>query len=168
MFHDSLFKMSFTKKESIYIFVISILSTKPLIQSQIGLGFHCFYLEITWKIHGILCRQNMRIQFIDINEGPALFQAFTYTYQYNSIIIMCPDSSTADPQTRSWWWRSCRTSTDTSTRLGACNTSITSIPAVNRAPWENLQATHAARGSLAICRAWNICLHKKNTVKRTV
>ncbi len=21
------------------------------------LGFHCFYLEITWKIHGILCHR---------------------------------------------------------------------------------------------------------------
>ncbi len=28
-----------------------------VIQSQINLGFHCFYLEITWKIHGIPCHQ---------------------------------------------------------------------------------------------------------------
>ncbi len=29
-------------------------------QSQIDLGFHCFYLETTWKIHGILCHQIIR------------------------------------------------------------------------------------------------------------
>ncbi len=53
MFQASLFKMSFTKIILIYFFVISTLSTQTLIQSQIDLGFHCFYLEITWKIHGI-------------------------------------------------------------------------------------------------------------------
>ncbi len=57
MFHTSLFKMSFTKIILIYFFVISTLSIQTLIQSQIDLGFHCFYLEITWKIHGILCHK---------------------------------------------------------------------------------------------------------------
>ncbi len=51
VFHYSLFKMLFTKQILIYIFIISTLST------QIDLGFHCFYLEISWKIHGILCHQ---------------------------------------------------------------------------------------------------------------
>ncbi len=53
----SLFKMAFTKIIMIYFFVISTLSTQTLIRSQIELGFHCFYLEITRKIHGILCHK---------------------------------------------------------------------------------------------------------------
>ncbi len=57
MFQASLFKMSFTKIILIYFFVISILSTQTLIQSQIDLRFHCFYLKINWKIHGILCHK---------------------------------------------------------------------------------------------------------------
>ncbi len=45
-------------KKNIWITsVISALSTQTRIQSQIGLGFHCIYLEITWKMHGILCHQ---------------------------------------------------------------------------------------------------------------
>ncbi len=55
VFQASLFKMSFSKIILIYFFVISTLSTQTLIRSQIDLGFYCFYLEITWKIHGILC-----------------------------------------------------------------------------------------------------------------
>ncbi len=54
MFQAWLFKMSFTKIILIYLFVISTLSTQTLIRSQIDLEFHCFYMEITWKIHGIL------------------------------------------------------------------------------------------------------------------
>ncbi len=57
MFQASHFEMSFTKIILIYYFVISTLSTQTLIQSQIDLGFHCFYLEITWRIHGILCHK---------------------------------------------------------------------------------------------------------------
>ncbi len=53
MFQASLFKMSFTEINLIY-FIISTLSTQTLIQSQIDLGLHCFYLKITWKLHGIL------------------------------------------------------------------------------------------------------------------
>ncbi len=34
---------------------IYITNTKTMIQSQIDLGFHCIYLEITWKIHEIVC-----------------------------------------------------------------------------------------------------------------
>ncbi len=45
------------KTNLIYTFVISTLSIQTLIQCQIGLGFHWFYPEITWKIHGILCSQ---------------------------------------------------------------------------------------------------------------
>ncbi len=56
VFQDIHFKMSFTKI-IIYIFVISTLSTQTLIRSQIDLGFYCFCLEITWKIHGISCHQ---------------------------------------------------------------------------------------------------------------
>ncbi len=55
MFQASLFMMSFTEINLIYFFVISTLSTQTLIRSQIDLGFHCSYLEITWKILGILC-----------------------------------------------------------------------------------------------------------------
>ncbi len=57
MFQVSLFKVSFTRIILIYFFVISTLSTQTLIQSQIDIGFHCFYLEITWKIQGILCHK---------------------------------------------------------------------------------------------------------------
>ncbi len=57
MFQASLFKMSFTKIILIYFLVISILSTHILIRSQSDLGFHCFYLEINWKINGILCHK---------------------------------------------------------------------------------------------------------------
>ncbi len=46
-----------TKQNLFNIFVISTLSTLTLILSQNDLGFHCFYLEITWKIHGILSHQ---------------------------------------------------------------------------------------------------------------
>ncbi len=53
----SLFKVSFTNIIMIYFFVISTLSTQILIRSQIDLGFHCIYLEITWKIHDILCHK---------------------------------------------------------------------------------------------------------------
>ncbi len=49
--------MSFTKIILISFFVISTLSTQTLIRGEIDLGFHCFYLEITWKIHGILCHK---------------------------------------------------------------------------------------------------------------
>ncbi len=49
MFQASLFKMSFTKIIMIYFFNISTLSTQTLIQSQIDLGFHCFYLDNTWN-----------------------------------------------------------------------------------------------------------------------
>ncbi len=49
--------MSFTKKKSIYIFVISRLSEQTVIQSQIDLEIHWIYMGITWKIHGILCNQ---------------------------------------------------------------------------------------------------------------
>ncbi len=54
---------TFTFQDVIYpkqifdIFVISTLSTQTLIQSQIDLGFDCFSMEITWKIHGILGHQ---------------------------------------------------------------------------------------------------------------
>ncbi len=33
------------------------MDTNTGIRSQINLGFHCFYLEITWKIHGNSCHQ---------------------------------------------------------------------------------------------------------------
>ncbi len=39
------------------MYAISKFSTPTLIQSQINLGFHCFCLEITWKIHQISCHQ---------------------------------------------------------------------------------------------------------------
>ncbi len=52
VFQDVIFKIIL-----IYVFVISALSTQTLIQIHIDLGFHCIYLEITWKIHGILCHQ---------------------------------------------------------------------------------------------------------------
>ncbi len=56
-FQASLFKMLFTKIIVIYFFLMSTLSTQTLIRSQIILRFHCFFLEITWKIHGIMCHK---------------------------------------------------------------------------------------------------------------
>ncbi len=41
----------------IYIFVISTLSNTNTDSKQIDLGFHCFNLDINWKIHGILCQK---------------------------------------------------------------------------------------------------------------
>ncbi len=66
MFQASLFKMSFIKTILIYFFVISTLSTQTLIQSQIDLGLHCFYLEITWKIHGICVTREVGTQHQDV------------------------------------------------------------------------------------------------------
>ncbi len=68
MFQALLFKMSFTKIILIY-FVISILSTQTRIRRQIDLWFHCFFLEITWKIYGILCHKrsgNLALTVIEI------------------------------------------------------------------------------------------------------
>ncbi len=53
VFQDSLFKMSFTKYFHLHLCHIYNI----VIQSQIDLKFHCFYLEITWEIHGISCHQ---------------------------------------------------------------------------------------------------------------
>ncbi len=50
VFQDSHFNMSFTKK-IINIFVIYYINNiQTVIQGQIDLEVHCFYLEITWKI----------------------------------------------------------------------------------------------------------------------
>ncbi len=46
-------------------------NTNTVIQRQIDLGFHCFYLEITWNIHVILCHQrsgNPEIVFMGLSE----------------------------------------------------------------------------------------------------
>ncbi len=50
MFPNSSFKMSFTKINHLHICHIDIINSKTVIRIQIDLGFHCFYLEITWKI----------------------------------------------------------------------------------------------------------------------
>ncbi len=54
--------LSFTFQDVIYknnsdlhLCNMYIINTNIVIRSQIDHGFHCFYLEITWKIHGILC-----------------------------------------------------------------------------------------------------------------
>ncbi len=49
--------MSFTKLFPLHLCHIYIINTNTVIHCQIDLDFHCFYLEITWKIHGILCHQ---------------------------------------------------------------------------------------------------------------
>ncbi len=41
------------KKNLLHLRHIYIINTNTVIWSQIDLGFHCFSLEITWKIHGI-------------------------------------------------------------------------------------------------------------------
>ncbi len=51
------FEMLFTKTFYLHLSHIYIINTNTVIQSQIDLGFHCFYLEITWNIHGISCHQ---------------------------------------------------------------------------------------------------------------
>ncbi len=55
MFPDYIFRVSLQK--IFYMYIISKLSTPTLNQHQINLGFHCFYLEITWKIHAMSCHQ---------------------------------------------------------------------------------------------------------------
>ncbi len=55
---DSHFKMSFTKK-ILFISLLYLHYQNKLIQRQIDLGFHCLYLEITWKLHGILCHSEV-------------------------------------------------------------------------------------------------------------
>ncbi len=59
MFQVSIFKSSFTTKKNSHLYLchIYIISTNTVIWSQINLEFHWFYLEITRKIHGILCHQ---------------------------------------------------------------------------------------------------------------
>ncbi len=70
MFQASIFKMLSTKIILIYFFVISSLSAQTLIWSQIDLRFYCFYLEITLKIHEILCqkRNGNPVLWIECNE----------------------------------------------------------------------------------------------------
>ncbi len=41
----------------LHLCYIYISNTNTVIRNQIDLGFHSFYVEITWKIHGILCYQ---------------------------------------------------------------------------------------------------------------
>ncbi len=56
-----LYVSSFTFQNVIYknnsdlhlVIAIYIINTNIVIRSQIDRGFHCFYLEIIWKIHGI-------------------------------------------------------------------------------------------------------------------
>ncbi len=52
-FQDVIYK----NNSDLHLCHIHIINTNTVIQRQIDLGFHCFYLEITWKIHGILCHQ---------------------------------------------------------------------------------------------------------------
>ncbi len=50
VFQNSLFKMSFTKKSiDLHLCHIYIITIHTVIQNQIDLEFHCFYLEITWN-----------------------------------------------------------------------------------------------------------------------
>ncbi len=59
VFQDSLFKMMMIqgKNNHLHLCHIYIISINTVIQSQINLGFDCFYFKITWKIHGILGQQ---------------------------------------------------------------------------------------------------------------
>ncbi len=53
VFSGSVFQMSFnTRKDYLNQWLIYIIITNTVYQSQIDLGFHWFYWEITWKIHG--------------------------------------------------------------------------------------------------------------------
>ncbi len=76
------FKVLFTKIILIYLIVISTLSTQTLIRSQIDLGFHCFYLEITWKIHGFFV-------WPDKLEPCICFNTFWDFYNYNLYESTC-------------------------------------------------------------------------------
>ncbi len=58
MFPNSLFKRSFTNQIHLHLCHIDIINTNTVSnRRQIDLGFHCFYLEITWQIHVISCHQ---------------------------------------------------------------------------------------------------------------
>ncbi len=78
------FQHVFTKN-IIYIYIISKLSTSTLIHSKFNLRFNCFYLEITWKIHGISCHQRGGNPNILISWLTMLNVIFTQ----NSVIIYC-------------------------------------------------------------------------------
>ncbi len=52
-FQDVIYKI----KSDLHLCRIYIINTNTVIESQIDLRFHCFYLEITWKIHGTLSYQ---------------------------------------------------------------------------------------------------------------
>ncbi len=45
------------EKNHLHLCHIYIINIYTIIRSQIDLEFHCFYLEISWKIHVILCHQ---------------------------------------------------------------------------------------------------------------
>ncbi len=45
------------KKIHLHLCHIYIINTNTVIQRQVDLGFQCFYLEITWKMQGMLCYQ---------------------------------------------------------------------------------------------------------------
>ncbi len=69
VFQDSLFKVSFTQKIiQSNLCHIYIINTNTVIQSQIDLRFHYFYLEITWKIHGISFHQKSANRVSGINR----------------------------------------------------------------------------------------------------
>ncbi len=100
MFQASLFKMLFTKIILIYFFVISTLSTQTLIPSQIDIGFHCFYLEITWKIHRILCYKRSGNPVYVRDDFNKLFAWICmYTYYSDNYITLYPICTAY----YSWW-----------------------------------------------------------------
>ncbi len=71
-FQDSLFKISF-KNILIGLCYIYIINTNTVIRSQTDLGFHCFYLDITWEIHGISCHQRRGNPAIGIKSPGVAF-----------------------------------------------------------------------------------------------
>ncbi len=61
------------KKSDLHLCHISTLSTQTQIQSQFELEFHCFYLEITWKIHVILCHQRSGNPELVVQSTPYIY-----------------------------------------------------------------------------------------------
>ncbi len=67
----------------IYIFVISILSAQTLIQGQIDLGFHVFYLEITGKYMEFCVTRE-----VGTETTYSFFFLFFFSFFFNKKIIM--------------------------------------------------------------------------------
>ncbi len=102
VFQDLLFKMSLTKKKNhllvhLHLFHIYIINRNTVILSQIDLEFHCFYLEITWKIHGIIntCLIGVDIMWFDICYNSPIVRSGSVVF---ALLLMIQNVLWANPK----------------------------------------------------------------------